>query len=588
MSDIGSTLSKYTSSAELSALLESDKFNLYTAKSYGATGDGVTDDTLAVQACIDAASTGDVIFIPSGTYNISDTITISTKVHFICYGDISYSGTRDRSALYFTRPIGRQIKFYGNVTDQAGTWHGWSDDDYVGITFENAFRCNIFINRVGNFTVGVRCLTAGGINFGFFFNTFNIYQLIDNRIQLEIYQRDAGSWFNSNIFNDMFFSLSQSNTEFQTAAVDRYCIKQTHDTNTVPIDSNIFYNLRFDIQTTLGGTYTGIYLDRASDITFENYRAELVSGTNVKLCNLDIQNNDMARIKFYPAYESYTSPSNVLVNLINTETIDDSYVNIYTQTGVNDNTKTIKLHYDSGWYSRYRRINADFSYIEGIYRYIINKTDLDALSEFPYSFTSATDKLVANGVNIDTFYQGVLYLKGISASDTITVSLIVADESTISPIISLKSWDSGDTFIDSNEVTSGSVTYKAISSDLLFWDATNKRLTQTVGNKKLTFTVARDEVTTIAILFTGKLNGIEITSNRGDISVLKSIIPLKNRIAHHTLATAPTYKTEGYYLTGDIVSNATSTSGANIGWQLLDTTFTSTGTVTWNPLGLYP
>jgi hypothetical protein len=47
-----------------------------SVKDFGATGDGVTDDTAAIQAAIDAAST---IFVPSGTYKISSAIEVNDK-----------------------------------------------------------------------------------------------------------------------------------------------------------------------------------------------------------------------------------------------------------------------------------------------------------------------------------------------------------------------------------------------------------------------------------------------------------------------------------------------------------------------------
>jgi polygalacturonase len=42
---------------------------------YGATPNDSTDDTSAIQNAINAATAGDTIYIPNGTFNISGTIT---------------------------------------------------------------------------------------------------------------------------------------------------------------------------------------------------------------------------------------------------------------------------------------------------------------------------------------------------------------------------------------------------------------------------------------------------------------------------------------------------------------------------------
>lgn len=45
---------------------------------YGAVGDGVTDDTAAIQAAITAAGAG-VVYFPAGNYYVTDTLTIATN-----------------------------------------------------------------------------------------------------------------------------------------------------------------------------------------------------------------------------------------------------------------------------------------------------------------------------------------------------------------------------------------------------------------------------------------------------------------------------------------------------------------------------
>jgi len=96
MPTMGEKLSSYTSNSELSNLLASDKFGLHSAKSYGAKGDGATDDSTAILAMISAASgsTSKTLFFPAGVY-VVDNVTL-TSTHFSGYypvGDnASFSG----------------------------------------------------------------------------------------------------------------------------------------------------------------------------------------------------------------------------------------------------------------------------------------------------------------------------------------------------------------------------------------------------------------------------------------------------------------------------------------------------------------
>jgi hypothetical protein len=69
-----------------------------TPEMFGAIGDGESDDTAAIQKCIDAAAEkGGEVFIPAGTYVISDTIEISNRVNIFGAGKsktiIKYTGS---------------------------------------------------------------------------------------------------------------------------------------------------------------------------------------------------------------------------------------------------------------------------------------------------------------------------------------------------------------------------------------------------------------------------------------------------------------------------------------------------------------
>jgi len=50
-----------------------------SVKDFGAVGDGVADDTVAIQAAIDAVGSGGTVFFPAGTYGIGSPINMKTQ-----------------------------------------------------------------------------------------------------------------------------------------------------------------------------------------------------------------------------------------------------------------------------------------------------------------------------------------------------------------------------------------------------------------------------------------------------------------------------------------------------------------------------
>lgn len=50
---------------------------VFDVRDYGAVGDGITDDTNAIQDALDAAAAGGVVWLPAGSYRVTATLTMS-------------------------------------------------------------------------------------------------------------------------------------------------------------------------------------------------------------------------------------------------------------------------------------------------------------------------------------------------------------------------------------------------------------------------------------------------------------------------------------------------------------------------------
>lgn len=110
---------------------------------FGATGDGVTDDTVAIQSTIDASSAGDCIVFPSGTYILTAPVIWKGGRRYVSLGGYASTSAVIKcsaafvgeamfiSSDYFTNTatIGEAaifdgLYFNGNRSAVAGTVHG--------------------------------------------------------------------------------------------------------------------------------------------------------------------------------------------------------------------------------------------------------------------------------------------------------------------------------------------------------------------------------------------------------------------------------------------------------------------------------
>lgn len=88
--------------SELNNKIATNLNEMYNVKDFNAKGDGVTDDTTAIQNAVNACSEagGGIVFIPAGKYYISTTITIPSGVYIAGAGiDVTTIDQKDKQTV---------------------------------------------------------------------------------------------------------------------------------------------------------------------------------------------------------------------------------------------------------------------------------------------------------------------------------------------------------------------------------------------------------------------------------------------------------------------------------------------------------
>ena len=173
-------------------------YGIVNVKDYGAVGDGVTDDTQAIQAAIDA-NPGKTIFFPEGTYLITQTIFPSGPIK-----GAGYSRNNQRNN---------------------GTWFIDGFTTAGGKVFDIS-------NTLNNFTMSEISIWCHNASFGIWGNKTDWYLLHLFKIGIFEVKDGAGIYFASTMSRSMFlneiaiFSNTVPGTYYDNVGID---LEGTHD-----------------------------------------------------------------------------------------------------------------------------------------------------------------------------------------------------------------------------------------------------------------------------------------------------------------------------------------------------------------------
>jgi hypothetical protein len=232
----------------------------------GVIGDGVADDTAALNAAAAfAASTGCCLFIPSGTYRITGTITFACDVMACRGATVRYEGAS--SAIV----VGSLSTAVEDVSVEVPTLIyvnkpplGWGAGS-VGVTVSNTYASSITIRNVVNFETGLLMWADGT---GCVHN--NIYPMhLENNGRSIVVDATATGWVNQNTF--IGGRTSHYSGEGVSVAAARHILIET---TTNAINNNTFIGTSFEGNT---ARYL-VDVDKGVNNTFINCRWEGANG----------------------------------------------------------------------------------------------------------------------------------------------------------------------------------------------------------------------------------------------------------------------------------------------------------------------
>lgn len=253
-----------------------------SVKAFGAVGDGVTDDTVAIRAAYAKAKLdGRTVAYPSGAYLVTDTITpppmictdMSSGAHVVYNGtgiafDFDKWSNPDPASHSGRRP-GRNILAVRKTNTTTSSWMRGNDSTSVGIRLNAINWCDFEFRQVWGFHTGI--YVGSNINvLGSCYNTFRLGEIRDNKRNIMLWKENGG-WANSNTWIG-------GSIRHNRLIADSYVGTVGFDSSVGSGNNDLFVNVCFE-----GGSQETTVNIKGAWTTFSSCSWELIPDKSIKI-----------------------------------------------------------------------------------------------------------------------------------------------------------------------------------------------------------------------------------------------------------------------------------------------------------------